>query len=157
MPTIEESNKPCPFWNFCHTPWISVRIEWILRSRREKWIQWANKPKAPMREKSNQSFTSVKNWDTNTNDACFNERNKELKATRITLKAEKPHLTNNKKNRKDRIPESTFSPRKKCGRTKHTTDKCYVGDNAEIRENTLPTGNRKTAGKKSSLTKVDTQ
>ena len=82
----------------------------------------------------------------NNTDSAANNKNNNGSAqinSNPNLKAPVANKANNTNNQRDRKPRPVFPPCETCGRTNHSTERCYLGANAAIRP---PPRNRRPEG-----------
>ena len=81
----------------------------------------------------------------NTDSAANNKNNNGIapKNSNPNHKAPVANKANNTNNQRDRRPRPVFPPCQTCGRTNHSTERCYLGANAP---NTPPPRNRRPEG-----------
>ena len=79
----------------------------------------------------------------NTNSATNNNGSAQTNSNPNNNKVTDNAKGNNTNNQRDRKPRPVFPPCETCGRTNHSTERCYLGANAANRP---PPGNRWTEG-----------
>ena len=79
----------------------------------------------------------------NTNSATNNNGSGKTNSNPNNNKVTDNAKGNNTNNQRDRKPRPVFPPFETCGRTNHSTERCYLGANAANRP---PPGNRSTEG-----------
>ena len=118
--TLQNSEKPKPTCHHCKMPG-----------------HYRNQSRQLKREKD-----QVQN---NTDSAANNKNNNGSAQTNSNPNHEAPvaNKANNTNNQRDRKPRPVFPPCETCGRTNHSTERCYLGANAAYRP---PPRNRRPEG-----------
>ena len=117
----QNSNKPKPTCHHCKKPGhYQTQCRQLKREKEQT--------------RNNKNSANNNNGSAQTNP---NPNNKVANNTKV----------NNIKNQRDRRPRPVFPPCETCGRTNHSTEKCYLGANAANRP---PPRNRRLEGEKQS-------
>ena len=105
QPPQQSSNKPRPTCHHCKKP-----------------SHYQNQCRQLKREKD-QTRSNTNRANNNNGSAQSNSNPNNNKVTKNTKR-------NNIKNQRDRKPRPVFPPCETCGRSNHSTEKCYLGPNA---------------------------
>ena len=106
------------------------------------WILWRNKPRLTCHHckkpghYQNQCHQLKREKDqtrNNTNSANNNNGSVRTDSNPNDSKVANNAKANNKNNQRNRRPRPVFPPCETCGKTNHSTEKCYLGANAANR------------------------
>ena len=105
QPTNTNADRPKPTCHHCKKPGhYRNQCRWLKKQREQT--------------ENNQNNPGNKNSDTNTSDPNSNVNN---------------NNNNRNSNRAEREPKTVYAPCETCGKTNHSTEKCYFGANAANR------------------------
>ena len=113
-----------------------------------KWRLWANNPQTQTLTGPNQRTTTVENQDiteisvdcwkkqreqTKNNQNKPGNKNSDANTSNPNSNINNKNYNNKNSNRAERKPKTVYPPCETCGKTNHSTEKCYYGANAADR------------------------